>query len=62
MHGLHAENLVIALFVVEHGCGEVVEHIIGRERSICLFKRLIMMAARINTFRNNCEPGSIRAR
>jgi hypothetical protein len=45
MHRLHAQNLVVALFVIEHGGGEVVEHIIGRERSIRLFNRLIIVVA-----------------
>ena len=30
VHGLHAEHLVVALLIVEHAGGEVVEHIVVR--------------------------------
>ena len=39
MDSLHAQNLIVALFVIEHRCSEVVEYIFARERSIGLSRR-----------------------
>lgn len=36
VHGLHAQHLIIALFIIEHGGGKVLEHVLGRKRSIGL--------------------------
>lgn len=36
MHRLHPQNLVVTLFVVEHGSCEIIEHILCCERSIRL--------------------------
>ena len=40
MHGLHAENLVVTLLIVEHRRGEILECILGCERSMCLRERV----------------------
>ena len=37
VHGLHAEDLVIALLVVEHGRRKVVKHILDGERAMRLY-------------------------
>jgi len=39
MDSLHAQNLVVALLVIEHRCSKVVEYIFARERSIGLSQR-----------------------
>ena len=36
MHCLHTQDLVVALLVVEHGRGEVIERVLGSERAMCL--------------------------
>lgn len=36
VHCLHSKHLVIALLVIEHGGGEVIENVFGRERTVCL--------------------------
>lgn len=36
MYGLHTQNLVVALLVVEHGGCKIIEHILGRERAVGL--------------------------
>jgi hypothetical protein len=57
MHCLHAQNLVVALLVVEHGCSEIVKDVLGRKRPICLSEImiLVMLCAPY-------EPVSIRAK
>lgn len=42
MHCLHAEDLVVALLVVKHGCSKVIKHIFVCEWSVGL-------GARVNT-------------
>lgn len=37
MYSLHAQDLIIALFIVEHGCGKVVEDILRCQWSIGLY-------------------------
>lgn len=37
VHGLHAQDLVVALLVVEHGRRKVVKHILGREGAMGLY-------------------------
>lgn len=37
MHGLHAQYLIIALLVVEHGGREILKHIFSHERTISLY-------------------------
>lgn len=36
MHRLHSQDLVVALLVIEHRGCEVIEYILGRERSVGL--------------------------
>jgi len=36
VHCLHSQDLVVALLVVEHGGCEVIENVLGRERTVCL--------------------------
>ena len=38
MHSLHTKDLIVALFVVEHGSGKVIEDCFCRQRTICLAK------------------------
>ena len=30
VHGLHAQYLIVALLIVEHGSGKVLEHVLSR--------------------------------
>ena len=39
MDGLHAQDMVVALLVIKHGCSKVVEYIFTRERSIGLSRQ-----------------------
>ena len=36
VHGLHPQNLIVALLVVEHRMREIVKHILRRQRAVRL--------------------------
>lgn len=59
MHGLHAQNLVVALLVIEHGGGEVVEDILICQRPVRLHAGVLLADVRPCVVQ---IPVSIRAR
>ena len=40
VHGLHAEHLVVALLIVEHGGSKVFKRVLGGEGAMCLKRGL----------------------
>ena len=59
VHGLHSQDLVVALLVVEHGGRKVLKDVLGREGTICLAARVSRMSWR---WCKPNRPGSTHAR
>lgn len=59
MHGLHTQNLIVTLFVVEHRRGEIIEDVVCVERSIGLSERVSKEGLKM---RIGNEPVSIHAK
>jgi len=60
VHGLHAQNLVIALLVIEHGSSKVVKDILSCQRSVGLVNNGVNANTRVENVKGK-KPGSIRA-
>lgn len=56
MHGLHSQDLVVALFIVKHRCREVVKHVLFSKRSIGLSREKHIESVNGPIARTNLYP------
>lgn len=48
MHSLHTEHLIIALLIIEHGRGKVLEHVLIGEWTVSLRSRMNLVRTTLN--------------